>query len=65
MKEARKPYSVRLLVEVFGLAFFRESASQSLALFIIIFLKDKGKELSGYVRHFFYGSLPGVFQQVR
>lgn len=30
-----------------------ETASQSIALFIIIFLKDKGKELSGSVRIFF------------
>jgi len=46
VKEARKPYSVSLLVDVFGLVLFRESASQSLALSIIIFLKDKGKELA-------------------
>jgi len=53
-----------LLFEVFSLVLFRESASQSLALFIIIFLKDKGKELAGYVHFFYYGSLPGVLNSV-
>jgi len=65
LKEARKPYSVILLVDVFGLVLFRKSASQSIAFFIIIFLKEKSKELSGYMRNFFYYSLPGIFNSVR
>jgi len=52
-KEAQKPCLFRLLVHVFGLVRFRESASQSLALFIIVFSKEKSKELSGYMRYFF------------
>jgi len=50
-----------LLVDVFGLVLFRKSASQHIALFIIIFLKESGKEVTGSVRQFFHGALPGIF----
>jgi len=52
-KEARKHCYILWLIDVLALVLFRESASQSIAVFIILFLKEERQRTGWLIANFF------------